>query len=80
MRPRPRDQPEKKRPAAPAEATSHFSKASRPSKYSPNRSYIQLLNQAMLLDRHADALLFTGHHAAAERISNQAADLRAVAV
>jgi hypothetical protein len=34
----------------------------------------------MLLDRHADALLFTGHHAAAERISNQAADLRAVAV
>jgi hypothetical protein len=30
----------------------------------------------MLLDRHADALLFMGHHAAAERFSNQAADLR----
>ena len=47
--------------------------------YSPCKQNIQALHFAAGLDRHADALLFLGLHAAAERVSHRAAELRGVA-
>ena len=76
MRPR---SPDQRRPGALPE-TPVFSKTYQSEKYSPEQYYLQSLHRAMQLDRHADALLFMGRHAAAELVSFRAEALRAVSV
>ncbi len=75
---RPRSDAPVRRAAAPTASTQNTNPYRE--KYSPCQQKLQVLYFAAVLDRHADALLFMGLHAAAERFSNQAEELRAVSV
>ena len=73
---RPRRGSEKKRPGASPTVPGQVESLNQSNEYTASQLISQQMRAASALDRRADWLLFLGRHAAAERLSFQAAALR----